>query len=80
MHSIRKLKKEGAQVVDVDGSYLYRKLQASAASVDASTVPEPPLIGWESLEGPITLRVLMNCLLSPMVSLFPLEMLTIDTY
>ena len=52
MHSIRKLKKERAQVVDVDGSYLYRKLQASAASVDASTVPEPPLIGWESVEGP----------------------------
>ena len=52
MHSIRKLKKEGAQVIDVDRSYLYRKHEASAASVDVSTVPEPPLIGWVSVEGP----------------------------
>ena len=41
-----------AKVIDVDGSYLYRKhqqLQASDVNVAALDVPPPPLTCWESV-------------------------------
>lgn len=42
---IREAKAAGDAVVDVDGSYLYRKYQLHADVVTA--VPNPPLAGWE---------------------------------
>ena len=50
---IQHAKSDGAQVVDVDGSYLYRKEQnLIAAGVITSPVdlPEPPVAGWEQLK------------------------------
>ena len=43
---------EGAKVIDVDGTYLYKKHQRLAlkdANVAPLTLPIPPLCGWESV-------------------------------
>ena len=43
---------EGAKVIDVDGTYLYKKHQRFAlkdANVALLTLPIPPLSGWESV-------------------------------
>jgi hypothetical protein len=39
---------EGAPIVDVDGSYLYRKKLTMSGGIDLPvTSPSVPLIGWE---------------------------------
>ena len=43
---------EGAKVVDIDGSYLYKKhqhLAATGVNVAPLALPSPPLSGWESV-------------------------------
>ena len=40
---------EGKPVIDVDGSYLYRKQQKQATAVTVTNVPSEPLAGWESV-------------------------------
>ena len=49
---IREAKLSGDKVVDVDGSYLWRKYQRVSES-DANVVPvgvsSPPLTGWQSV-------------------------------
>ena len=47
---IREAKTEGVDVVDVDGSYLYRKTQQTSASTSVETCPGIPLFGWESVD------------------------------
>lgn len=47
---VRKLKSENAQVVDVDGSYLYKKQQTVGVMPDDNFIPEPPLTGWIELK------------------------------
>ena len=51
--SVRKSKLAGTKVVDVDGSYTYRKRLSAGADVDsdATTLPDIPLIGWDSISG-----------------------------
>ena len=49
---IRQAVEEKAKVVDVDGSYLYRKhqrLEAAGVNVAPLETPSPPLTGWESV-------------------------------
>ena len=49
---IREAKLSGDKVVDVDGSYLWRKYQwvsESDANVVPVGVPSPPLTGWQSV-------------------------------
>lgn len=49
---ITQAKADGTSVVDVDGSYLYRKEQTLVASGIATSpmdVPQPPVCGWEQL-------------------------------
>ena len=42
---------QGSPVVDVDGSYLYRKKLAMSGDVDLpDTPPSVPLIGWEPVQ------------------------------
>lgn len=43
---------ENAWVVGVDGSYLYWKQEKSDTVDTSSTMPEPPIIGWEATEDP----------------------------
>jgi hypothetical protein len=41
-------------VIDVDGSYLYRKLSSkitSATSPTTDNIPDITLVGWKSVEG-----------------------------
>ena len=43
VYRVKSLKKEGAKVIDVDGSYLYRK--------DSQAIMNKiPLIGWETVD------------------------------
>ena len=49
---IREAKPAGDKVVDVDGSYLWRKHQRlieSGINVVLVGIPSPPLTGWESV-------------------------------
>ena len=49
---IHEAKQSGDEVVDVDGSYLWRKYQRvseSGVSVFPVGAPSPPLTGWESV-------------------------------
>ena len=49
---IREARLSGDKVVDVDGSYLWRKYQRvseSGANVVPVGVPSPPLTGWQSV-------------------------------
>ena len=49
---IREAKQSGDKVVDVDGSYLWRKYQRvseNGVSVFPVGAPSPPLTGWESV-------------------------------
>ena len=49
---MREEKKAGTKIVDVDGSYLHRKQQSSGVPhSDYVTLPDIPLIGWESIDG-----------------------------
>ena len=52
IYRIRGAKKEGSKVIDVDGSYLYKKhqLQGSICSTDNATIPDVPLSGWETVD------------------------------
>ena len=38
-------------MVDVDGSYLYRKRLSDGSDASPIDIPGVPLIGWESIEG-----------------------------
>ena len=42
---------EGKPVIDVDGSYLYRKQQKQTTEITATrtALPSEPLAGWESI-------------------------------
>ena len=40
---------EGKPVIDVDGSYLYRKQQKQTTEITATALPCEPLAGWESI-------------------------------
>ena len=54
MYRIRVAKKAGKKVVDVDGTYLYRKQQimiAGGTSVAPLGTPDTPLSGWQPLDG-----------------------------
>lgn len=49
---IEKARQEGAQVCDVDGSYLFRQQQRAiegSIAVSPMGVPDPPISGWEQL-------------------------------
>ena len=49
---MRETSESGIPVIDVDGSYLYRKkqlLDPNDAIDGGSPLPEPPLSGWESV-------------------------------
>ena len=56
---IRKVKVAGTKVVDVDGSYLHRKRQSAVTSshCDVDTIPEVPLIGWESIDSTNSIHI-----------------------
>ena len=45
--SIRKAKELGTKIIDVDGSYLYRKQQSSGCDMTVPDIPGVPLMGWE---------------------------------
>ena len=50
---VRQAKRDGAQVVDVDGSYLYRKkLSSPSSSFDPAdtALPSIPLTGWDPVD------------------------------
>ena len=50
---MREAKQSGAKVVDVDGSYLYRKRQSMIAEgkpVAPLGIPDVPLTGWEVVD------------------------------
>ena len=38
---------QNLDIVDVDGSYLYRKQQSMGESVEPLSLPDVPLSGWE---------------------------------
>lgn len=40
---------ERKPVIDVDGSYLYRKQQKQTTEITATALPSEPLAGWESI-------------------------------
>ena len=40
---------EKKSVIDVDGSYLYRKQQAQTTTTIVNNLPSEPLAGWESV-------------------------------
>ncbi|KAL5517990.1 hypothetical protein EMCRGX_G003649 [Ephydatia muelleri] len=49
---VQEVSASNAPVIDVDGSYLYRKQQQhlpSATDISMLPVPAPPLMGWESV-------------------------------
>lgn len=47
---MREEKETGTDVVDVDGSYLHVKQRSKGmADIDNVTLPDVPLIGWESI-------------------------------
>ena len=46
---MKEVEKEGLPIVDVDGSYLYRKYEVLAdagENVSLSCLPPPPISGW----------------------------------
>ena len=52
IYRVRKVGKSGAKIIDVDGSYVYRKYQRlinSGESVSPPGVPMPPFCGWEPI-------------------------------
>lgn len=49
VHRIREAAQANLPVVYVDGSYLYRKQQRVGSVSDCTTLPMPPLTGWESV-------------------------------
>ena len=52
MFSVRAASTAAAQIIDVDGSYLYRKqqqLSSSSSAVVTLPIPVPPITGWESV-------------------------------
>ena len=48
------MKESGAKVIDVDGSYIYRKTQMASAPLRDAVLPDVPLIGWEGVD--VTVR------------------------
>ena len=49
---VRELSKQGAKIVDVDGSYLWRKqqqLKESGVVVENVGLPSPPPSGWVTI-------------------------------
>ena len=50
---MRQAKSEGARVIDVDGSYIYRKFHSSMESSDFESLPLPgvPITGWDVIDG-----------------------------
>ena len=40
---------EGKPVIDVDGSYLYRKQLKQTTEITATALSSEPLAGWESI-------------------------------
>ena len=56
-NSVRSEQAAGTKVVDVDGSYLHRKLSAAATcNVECDQPPPVPLIGWEYVDGTSSLN------------------------
>ena len=52
MHRIKEAQKSSLKIVDVDGSYLYRKYQrllTEGKSVCSPGLPSKPLSGWEQV-------------------------------
>lgn len=51
MVRVRDASESNTPVIDVDGSYLYRKQQLSSAANAITTIPTPttPITGWESV-------------------------------
>ena len=47
-HRVREMK--GVKVIDVDGSYLYRKKLSLTGVRVTPTIPAVPLIGWERVD------------------------------
>ena len=41
---------QNLDIVDVDGSYLYRKQQSMGESVEPLSLPDVPLSGWERVD------------------------------
>lgn len=49
LNRVRATMAEGKPVIDVDGSYLYRKQQKQTTEITATALPGEPLAGWESI-------------------------------
>ena len=52
MVRVREASESSAPVIDVDGSYLYRKqqqLSSAGITITAAHAPSPPITGWESV-------------------------------
>jgi hypothetical protein len=46
---VKKVNEDGTEIVDVDGSYVYRKYKSLAdagKNVSLPTTPPPPISGW----------------------------------
>ena len=45
------MKSEKLPIIDVDGSYVYRKQQSDSGSrrIPTNSLPAPPLSGWENV-------------------------------
>ena len=51
--SVNQAEQEGTAIVDLDGSYLYRKyesLKNAGEQVSLPADPSPPLAGWKSVK------------------------------
>ena len=52
MLRVREASESSTPVIDVDGSYLYRKrqqLSSAGMTMTAAHAPSPPMTGWESV-------------------------------
>lgn len=50
---VRKAKTDGAKVIDVDGSYMYRKYYSFESDPESLPLPDvPPVIGWDVVDNP----------------------------
>lgn len=48
---VRQTKAAGVPVIDIDGSYIYRKYHSETDDADNIPVPDIPPAGWDTIEG-----------------------------
>ena len=54
---VRKAKVDGLKVIDVDGSYVYRKYHAMESDTESLPLPDVPPIGWDVVDDPSSTTV-----------------------